>query len=79
MARKRAAPKNKTRAKREDNRGRPPTYDPEIYPQAAKVLCAKGATIAEIATAFGVATSTIWQWNIQAGIFRVVQARGRRS
>lgn len=64
MAKKRATPKTSS-AKREPNKGgRPPTYNPKFHPQAAKVLCAKGATIAELAAAFDVAISTIWQWKI---------------
>ena len=62
MAKKRATLKNKTANKRADNPGRPPVYNPKIHPQAAKVLCRKGAMIAELALAFGVAISTIWQW-----------------
>ena len=61
MARKRIAPKNKTRTKR------------EFHPQAAKVLCSKGATIAELVDAFNVAISTIWTVDGQpSGLFRVL-------
>lgn len=64
MAKKQATPKTSS-AKREPNKGgRPLTYNAAFHPQAAKALCAKGATIAEIAAAFDVAISTIWQWKI---------------
>lgn len=62
MAKKRTTPINKTGAKRTASRGRPFTYNPKFHPQAAKALCAKGEIVAELATAFDVAISTIWQW-----------------
>jgi hypothetical protein len=62
MARKRSTPENPRRDRRADNPGRPPRYNPNIHPKAAKALCAKGATIAELAAAFDVAISTIWLW-----------------
>ncbi|OPH82894.1 hypothetical protein [Nitrobacter vulgaris] len=62
MAKKRPALENSKRDRRADNPGRPPRYNPDIHPKAAKVLCAKGATIAELAAAFNVAISTIWLW-----------------
>ena len=40
------------------------TYNPAFHPKAAKALCAKGATVAELAVAFDVAISTIWMWKI---------------
>lgn len=64
MVTKRSIPKNKPRAKSDDGRGRPPKYDRKFHPKAAQALCAKGATIAEIAAAFGVVPSTIWQWKV---------------
>jgi hypothetical protein len=62
MAKKRPTLDNSKRDRRADNPGRPPRYDPDIHPKAAKALCAKGATIAELAAAFDVAISTIWLW-----------------
>lgn len=62
MAKERATLKNKIATKQPDKGGRPPTYDPKIHPQVAKALCAKGATIVELAAAFDVAISTIWEW-----------------
>lgn len=62
MAKKRPTLENSKRDRRADNPGRPPRYNPDIHPKAAKALCAKGATIAELAAAFGVAISTIWLW-----------------
>jgi transposase-like protein len=64
MAKKRATPKTSTAKRKPSKGGRPPKYDPKFHPRVAKALCAKGATIAEIANAFGVAISTIWQWKI---------------
>ncbi len=64
MAKKRATLKTKTVGKQPKKGGRPPTYNPDIHPQAAKALCAKGATVAELAAAFDVAISTIWMWKI---------------
>lgn len=64
MAKKRATPKKSATDKRADNPGRPPIYNPKIHPSVAKALCARGATVAELATAFDVAISTIWQWKI---------------
>jgi hypothetical protein len=52
MAKKRSTLENSKRDRRADNPGRPPRYNPDIHPKAAKVLCAKGATIAELAAAF---------------------------
>jgi hypothetical protein len=55
MAKKGSTPKNRKPSGRVDrhgrsldNRGRPSTYDKEFHPQAAKALCSKGATIAEL-------------------------------
>jgi hypothetical protein len=62
MAKKQHTLENSKRDRRANNPGRPPRYNPDIHPKAAKVLCAKGATIAELAAAFGVAISTIWLW-----------------
>jgi hypothetical protein len=62
MAKKRPALENSKRDRRADNPGRPSRYNPDIHPKAAKALCAKGATIAELAAAFDVAISTIWLW-----------------
>jgi hypothetical protein len=62
MAKKRPTLENSKRDRRADNPGRPPRYNPDIHPKAAKALCAKGATIAELAAAFDVAISTIWLW-----------------
>jgi hypothetical protein len=54
-----------SKAKREPKKGgRPPTYNPKIHPKFAKALCARGATVAELAAAFEVVPSTIWQWKI---------------
>jgi transposase-like protein len=44
------------------SRGRPPKYSPDFHPQAAKKFCEMGATIDQLADAFGVAISTIYQW-----------------
>lgn len=41
--------------------GRPPKYRPE-YARVAAAMVRRGATIAEIANAFGVANSTIYLW-----------------
>jgi hypothetical protein len=64
MAKKPPTPVNPKRDRRADNPGRPSRYHPDIHPEAAKALCAKGATIAELAVAFDVAISTIWLWKI---------------
>ncbi|OPH81827.1 hypothetical protein [Nitrobacter vulgaris] len=64
MAKKQPTPKNSKCDRRADNPGRPPRYNPDIHPKAAKALCAKGATIAELAAAFDVAISTIWLWKV---------------
>jgi len=64
MAKKNATLKNSTRDRRADNPGRPARYNPKFHPQAAKALCARGATIAEIAKAFGVCIATIWNWKV---------------
>lgn len=64
MAKKRPTLENLKRDRRADNPGRPPRYNPDIHPKAAKALCAKGATIAELAAAFDVAISTIWLWKV---------------
>lgn len=64
MAKKRSTLKKKSDAAPKQLRGRPPTYDPQFHPNAAKALCGKGATIAELADAFDVAISTIWQWKV---------------
>ena len=42
--------------------GRPSTYKPE-YARIARVMCANGATDADLASAFDVTTMTIWRWN----------------
>jgi hypothetical protein len=60
MAKKRAPLKNSKPDRRADNPGRPSRYNPEFHPKAAKALCSKGATTAEIADAFGVCIATIW-------------------
>jgi hypothetical protein len=44
--------------------GRPTKYNPE-YAEQAKKLCALGATDAELATFFEVATSTVALWKVQ--------------
>lgn len=60
-----------------DGRQRPPAYDPEIHPQAAKPLCAKGVTIAELAAAFNVAISLIWEWKAtHPGFFESCKGSG---
>jgi hypothetical protein len=41
--------------------GRPSSYKDE-YANIARVMCANGATDAELADAFEVATMTIWRW-----------------
>lgn len=56
-AKKKAAPRKKTRAKG----GRPAIYKPEFAEAAAK-LCALGATDYELADFFGVDTRTIYRW-----------------
>lgn len=48
--------------------GRPSSYKPEYATQAAK-LCKLGATDADLADFFGVATSTIWRWSGQYAEF----------
>jgi hypothetical protein len=64
MAKKRRTLENSKRDRRADNPGRPSRYNSDFHPKAAKSLCAKGATIAELAAAFDVAISTIWLWKI---------------
>jgi transposase-like protein len=54
----------KSSARQKRSRGRPPKYNPDIHPQAAKAFCEMGATINQLADAFGVAISTIYQWQI---------------
>jgi hypothetical protein len=44
--------------------GRPTKYKPE-YAEKAKELCSRGATDAELATFFEVATSTVALWKVQ--------------
>lgn len=44
--------------------GRPSSYNPK-YAGIAKKLCALGATDADLASAFGVTTPTIWAWRNQ--------------
>jgi hypothetical protein len=62
--------KNRERRQEQSDKGiHPPIYDPKIPPQAAKVLCSKGATIAKIAAAFDVAISTICIWKINHPAF----------
>lgn len=41
--------------------GRPTDYIPQ-YAHVARLMCANGATDAELANAFGVTTVTIWRW-----------------
>lgn len=55
------APKGNTNALGNPDGGRPSDYKPE-YAAIAKKMCALGATVADLADAFGVAISTIWSW-----------------
>jgi hypothetical protein len=66
---KRTSLKTKSADKQPGKGGRPPIYDPKIHPQAAKALCAKGLTTAELVLAFDVAISTIWMWKISHPLF----------
>ena len=64
MAKKRATLENVKRDRRADNPGRPSRYNPDVHPKVAKAMCAKGATISELANAFGVCIATIWNWKV---------------
>jgi hypothetical protein len=68
-AKKHVTLKTETAAKQSDKGSRPPIYDPKIHPQATKVLCNKGATIAELAAAFDVAISTICILKVNHPVF----------
>src|SRR5215471_306949 len=42
--------------------GQPTKYNPEVYPRVAKFLCERGATMSELARAFNVNDSTLYDW-----------------
>jgi transposase-like protein len=42
--------------------GQPPKYNPETMPRVAKFMCQRGATMAELADAFNVSSSTLYNW-----------------
>ena len=49
---------------------RPPKYDPEIMPNAAKFMAQRGAIMCEIADAFKISTKTLYNWINQYPEFR---------
>jgi hypothetical protein len=53
---------SKPSAHQDRARGRPPKYNPNFHPQAAKKFCEMGATVDQLADAFRVSISTIYQW-----------------
>lgn len=53
--------KKKTETGSATKQGRPTKYKPD-FAAIAKVMCSRGATDAELADEFGVATTTIWRW-----------------
>ncbi|HVX91572.1 MAG TPA: hypothetical protein VHC20_08270 [Candidatus Paceibacterota bacterium] len=57
-------------------RGPKSTYDPK-FAKIAKMLCERGATDDELATAFGKTTSTIKQWKIQHPDFGEAVRQGK--
>lgn len=64
MAKKKAS-NSKTSDDGERNQpGRPTIYDPAFHPRAAKKLCEMGATVRDLADAFGVVIVTIWNWQV---------------
>src|SRR5262245_46497091 len=42
--------------------GAPIKYNAELMPQFAKFMCQRGATMAELAEAFKIANSTLYEW-----------------
>jgi transposase-like protein len=42
--------------------GAPSKYDAKLMPQFARFMCQRGATMAELAEAFKIANSTLYEW-----------------
>jgi len=59
--------------------GRPSKYNPEWHPQLAKAWAAAGRTEAQIASALGVAMSTISKWKIDYPEFSEALKAGKQE
>lgn len=59
--------------------GRPSLYDPEEHPPLARELTGNGRTLADLAKAFGVARSTIEEWQKHHPAFSVAIKLGRED
>lgn len=58
--------------------GRPSKYKPE-FAQRVKMLCASGATLSDLATAFGVSVSTVKLWALEHKAFSAAQKVGKAT
>jgi len=54
--------RRKRRARKQDLGGRPTRYDPDIMPNAARLMCQRGAIMSELANVFRVSRRTIHYW-----------------
>ena len=54
--------RRKRRARKQDLGGRPTAYDPNIMPNAARLMCQRGAIMSELADVFRVSRRTIHYW-----------------
>ncbi len=57
--------------------GRPPTYNDDEHPTAARELAGNGKTLAEMAEVFGIGRSTIGQWVREHPLFAAALTLGR--
>jgi hypothetical protein len=57
--------------------GRPPIYNPELYPAQTEKLCRLGATNADLADFFKVAIRTIERWCVEHEEFCRATKRGK--
>ena len=65
-----AAKKAVAKPKRKTRRGRPTVYDPDWHPKAAYKACLLGTTDEDLAKAFCIATSTLYDWKAKHPEFR---------
>ena len=59
--------------------GRPPLYNPEEHPKAARLMTGNGKTLADIAESFGVNRDTITDWKDRHPEFSAAIDLGRQD
>lgn len=50
----------------------------EVYPRQAEVMCAKGATLEDLAELFGCSIQALYYWKKKYPAFKEAMARGRK-